>query len=279
MLATRDDVGHAITAGEEVALLSACLKSRSRCLYPAVMVALNTGMRYSEIRLLQWKQLDFVNRFITVGKSKTQTGTGRVIPLKGQILGVMQMWAANFPDREPGHYVFPFEKYGAKGQEDVFGFAAGAVVYNTDPMRPIGDGKEAWEKARERAGIILAGESGESQTSRPGQVTSKKTGETAPPESVNGKDERAKHAPLKCRFHNLRHSAVTRLLEGGVPYPVVASIMGWSAATAIRMSKRYGHIGQMALREAMNVLSSREMETESPKKSPKSQELPEVAVQ
>jgi hypothetical protein len=36
------------------------------------------------------------------------------------------------------------------------------------------------------------------------------------------------------------------MLEGGVPYPVVASIMGWSAATAIRMSKRYGHIGQNA---------------------------------
>jgi len=53
MLATLDDVGHAITADEEAALLSACLKSRSRCLYPAVMVALNTGMRYSEIRLLQ----------------------------------------------------------------------------------------------------------------------------------------------------------------------------------------------------------------------------------
>ena len=54
------DVGHAITDEEEAALLSACLQSRSRSLYPAVMLALNTGMRYSEIRLLQWKQLDFV---------------------------------------------------------------------------------------------------------------------------------------------------------------------------------------------------------------------------
>jgi hypothetical protein len=42
MLATRDDVGHALTADEETGLLSECLNSRSRCLYPAVMIALNT---------------------------------------------------------------------------------------------------------------------------------------------------------------------------------------------------------------------------------------------
>src|SRR5262249_3350845 len=60
--------------------------------------------------------------------------------------------------------------------------------------------------------------------------------------------------PFQCRFHDLRHTACTRLLEGGVPYPVVSSIMGWSAATAIRMAKRYAHIGQSAMREAMEVL-------------------------
>jgi len=49
-------------------------------------------------------------------------------------------------------------------------------------------------------------------------------------------------------------TAVTRLLEAGVPYPVVASMMGWSAATAIRMAKRYGHIGNKALREVADVL-------------------------
>src|SRR5664279_4638760 len=44
MLPTTDDVGHALSADEEAALLDACRKSRSRCLYPAVMIALNTGM-------------------------------------------------------------------------------------------------------------------------------------------------------------------------------------------------------------------------------------------
>jgi integrase len=81
MLPTLDDVGRAISPKEEVALISACLKSRCRCLYLAVMLALNTGMRYSEIRLLLWRQVDFAARALTVGKSKTQAGTGRTIPL------------------------------------------------------------------------------------------------------------------------------------------------------------------------------------------------------
>jgi integrase len=46
-----------------------------------------------------------------------------------------------------------------------------------------------------------------------------------PGKSAHGKDENANHA-LKCRFHDLRHSAVTRLLEAGIPYLVVANIMG-----------------------------------------------------
>jgi hypothetical protein len=84
---------------------------------------------------------------------------------------------------------------------------------------------------------------------------------------------------LKCRFQDLRHTAVTRLLEAGIPYPVVASVMGWSAATAIRMAKRYGHIGSQALREAADVLGRTKIPTGYPKKSPKSVEVENVAVQ
>jgi len=279
MLSTTDDVGHAISPDEEAALLDACLKSRSRCLYPAVMIALNTGMRYSEIRLLHWKQLDTVNRFLTVGKSKTQTGTGRVIPLNARILSVLDFWALNFPLREPNHYVFPFERYGAKGDEDTFGFTGGAVAYDTDPTRPIGDWKEAWEKAKERAGATLRGESDEPQPITIGQSRKNKGNSPKPGKASSKTDVTPKPASLKCRFHDLRHSAVTRLLEAGIPYPVVASIMGWSAATAIRMAKRYGHIGQRALRDAMDVLCRGEIGAGSLKKSPKSQDHQSVSLQ
>jgi integrase len=273
MLPTLDDTGHALTPEEESALLSGCLKSRSRSLYPATLLALNTGMRYSEIRLLQWRQLDFAGRMLTVGKSKTRTGTGRGIPLNTRILSVLEMWATQFPDRQPSHYVFPSEKYGAKGEEDTFGFTSGVIFYDTDPTRPIGDWKEAWEKARVRAASILRGDGGEprrvTQKTESAKLVAQRNDKLIPP----------KPESLKCRFHDLRHTAVTRLLEGGIPYPVVASMMGWSAATAIRMAKRYGHIGSHALREAADVLGRTEIPVGSLKKSPKSAEAKNVAVQ
>lgn len=219
MLPTLDDVGRAISDDEQAALLSACRKSRSRSLYPAVMVALNTGMRYSEIRLLQWKQVDFATKLLTVGKSKTRTGTGRAVPLNARILGVLEMWAAHFPNRHSNHCVFPFEKYGAKGEEDSFGFTAGALTYDTDPTRPIGDWKEAWEKANERAGAILRGETDERESvkSQGRRRRRHKKSDAGPEKSPNGKSESAKPASLECRFHDLRHTAVTRLLEAGIP--------------------------------------------------------------
>jgi hypothetical protein len=67
-------------------------------------------------------------------------------------------------------------------------------------------------------------------------------------------------------------------LEAGIPYPVVASVMGWSAATAIRMAKRY-HIGNQALRDATDVLERLQIPPGSLKKSPKSAEVGNVAVQ
>jgi hypothetical protein len=41
------------------------------------------------------------------------------------------------------------------------------------------------------------------------------------------------------------------MLESGTPLSVVATIMGWSPSTTVRMSRRYGHIGQAAQREAV----------------------------
>jgi integrase len=117
MLARHGEVGRCLSTEEETALLHACLESRSRCLYPVVVLGLNTGMRHTEIRLLQWKQIDFANRTLLVGKSKTENGTGRTIPLNQRLFAELQMWAANFPSREPGNYVFASEKYGA-GTDD-----------------------------------------------------------------------------------------------------------------------------------------------------------------
>lgn len=207
MLPTRDDIGRAISIEEESKLLAQCGQSRSRSLLPAFALAVNTCMRYSEIRLLRWQQLDLAARTVTVGKSKSDSGTGRVIPLNTRAFAVLEFWASNFPNRQRTDYVFPSERYGAAGDDFK------ACAYDTDPTKPIGRWKEAWEAAKIRADV-------------------------------------------KCRFHDLRHTGCTRMLEAGVPFPVLAMLMGWSPATTVRMAKRYGHIGQSALRRAVEAIST-----------------------
>jgi len=205
MLRAREDVGRAISRDEEAALLEACRASRSRSLYPAVLIALNTCMRYSELRLLRWAQVDLHACTLTVGHSKTESGTGRLLPLNDRAVTIIGFWASLFPGHEPSHFVFPAERYGASGD-------GLAVVYDCDPTKAIGRWKEAWESAKSRAGV-------------------------------------------SCRFHDLRHTGCTRMLEAGVPFSVVATIMGWSPSTTVRMARRYGHIGQTAQRQAVNVLN------------------------
>lgn len=58
------------------------------------------------------------------------------------------------------------------------------------------------------------------------------------------------------RFHDLRHTAATKLLEEGTPVAIVAHILGWSASTAVRMAKRYGHIRPEVQRQALDAVAT-----------------------
>ena len=205
MLPTPDDQGQALSEEDEKALLQTCAASRSRSLLPAVTLALNTGMRDSEIRLLRWRRVDLVDKTLTVGQSKTKAGTGRAIPLNQKAAATLTFWASLFEDREPEHYVFPAERYGLAGN------TRAAFARTMDPTMPIGSWKTAWTLARKNAGVTV-------------------------------------------RFHDLRHTAVTRMLERGVPLSVVASIMGWSASTMTKMAKRYAHFTLDAQRKAVETL-------------------------
>lgn len=116
----------------------------------------------------------------------------------------------------------------------------------SDPTKPIGSIKEAWEAAKLRAAKILK-------------------------DSSNDKDSDGPIKPLPCRFHDLRHTAVSRMLNAGVPIAKVAKIVGWSTATMVRMAARYGHFTLDDLRGAMESISSTTIQTESPVFSPVSE--------
>ncbi len=90
---------------------------------------------------------------------------------------------------------------------------------------------------------------------------------TDPSKPIKSLKEAWEHAKLvsgvTCRFHDLRHTAATRMLEGGSPLMVVASILGWSPSTAARMAKRYCHIGNSAQLNAVEMLMI-EIEADAP---------------
>jgi integrase len=174
MLRVEESVGIALTRQEEADLLQACSNSRSRTLYPAVLLALNTGMRSLEIWSLRWGQVDLVAKLVRVGRSKTDAGAGRMIPLNNPVSLILRDWAGQFPTLAPENYVFPSERYGQNGSP-----------YAIDPNKPMGSFKEGWEAARKRSRV-------------------------------------------QCRFHDLRHTACTRLLEGGVPFALLLRL--WDGA-------------------------------------------------
>ena len=76
-------------------MLAEAAKLRSKNMYPALVLDLNCGLRDKELRELRWQQVDLVHKkALTVGKSKTEAGTGRVIPLNATVLAALELHAA-----------------------------------------------------------------------------------------------------------------------------------------------------------------------------------------
>jgi integrase len=150
-LRERENPGKALTDDEVSRLLAAAKKSRSQSLYPALVLLLNTGLRSGELRTMKWRQADLIENTITVGKSKTREGEGRLVPLNEEALKALREWRRCFDNPLPDHYIFPSERYGFKGEE---GHLHGAViVYDRNPEKPIGSWKVAWNACRKAAGV------------------------------------------------------------------------------------------------------------------------------
>ena len=164
MLQVREEHGKSLSTIEQESLLVTCAASRSLALLPAIVLALNTGMRYREILTLQWRDVALDLKRITVRESKTEAGTRRVIPLNAHAVTVLQIVGDRFPLRQPGDFVFCRERYGLAGDR------ADVLAYGSEPKVPISSLKEAWESAKRASGIV-------------------------------------------CRFHDLRHTAATRVLR------------------------------------------------------------------
>jgi integrase len=146
-LAIREQVGKAYTPEEKTALLAAARAARSPAIYPALMLALNAGMRDAEIRGLQWGRMDLFKAFLTVGDSKTEAGEGRTIPLNSDLLEAMveysKWYTKRFHTIKPEWFVFPAR----------IGTPATGQKRPLDPTKPMATLKTSWNNVKAKAKV------------------------------------------------------------------------------------------------------------------------------
>lgn len=155
-LEENSNVGRALMPNEERRLLQAAATddspNRNPMLYSFLKLALSTGMRSGEIADLQWERIDFKHGMLTVGKAKSEAGSGRQIPMNADLRATLETHMCWYVEkmRELGHktvdpswYVFP----GKVGRPKA------ATARPLDPTRPITTIKSAWDSLRLKAGV------------------------------------------------------------------------------------------------------------------------------
>ena len=196
-----NDVGKALSREEEKRLLSAC--GLNGLLNAVVVLALNTALRKNEIRTLRWSQTDFDKRTVTVGRAKTQAGTGRLIPLNQPAFEALVKWAGHLIEAKAEDYVFPAcEAAGIEREHP--------DKERIDPSRPITSWRSAWRAALKRAGLHI-------------------------------------------RFHDLRHSCITKLAESQASEQTLMAIAGHVSR---KMIEYYSHIRMEAKRAAVDAIAA-----------------------
>jgi integrase len=156
MLRERSDTGRSLSPEDERKLLEAIAQSASPALYPFFILALDSGLRPSETRALRrrdlhliWGQGAIAEGEIIVGRSKTDAGTGRVIPLTRRACAALTLWLSRFADAGQDAFVFPFHHVGFAGNDRK------PHIWGVDHARPMStySYKTAFNTARRKAGV------------------------------------------------------------------------------------------------------------------------------
>lgn len=155
-----------------------------------------------KIRTLRWNQIDFQKRTVTVGRSKTQAGTGRLIPLNHSAFEALAKWAGRLIESKAEDYVFPARE--AAGIE-----RAHPDKDRIDSSKPITSWRSAWRAALKRAGLTI-------------------------------------------RFHDLRHTCITKLAESQASEHTLMAIAGHVSR---KMIEHYSHIRMEAKRAALDAIA------------------------
>jgi len=139
-LPSRRKIGKAYEPEEIQQMQQLSRKSRSPHIHLALTMALNAGMRDSEIKSLAWSQIHLDKNFIQVGESKTAAGEGRTIPINSALQQAIADYVAwyleKFKETRQEWFVFPFGK-----------------PRPWDPTRHVTTIKTAWQNIRANAKV------------------------------------------------------------------------------------------------------------------------------
>lgn len=202
--------GRALSREEEARLLAAIRKSNSPALLPLFVLSIDSGLRASEVRALRrgdinakWKNDEIEEAEIIVPKSKTEAGTGRVVPLTNRAKEAIAEWLKHAGEAGPDAFLFPHHCVGFR-----LG-GKGTSMRDVDFDKPIGEWKSAWRRALKTAGV-------------------------------------------KVRWHDLRHTLVSRLAEN--PAVSEETIRALAGHVSRSMLARYSHIRAATKRAAISTL-------------------------
>jgi integrase len=148
------DVGRALSIEDEDLLLNACQRSHAPSLLPLFIFARDTGLRAAEMKSLRrrdlrlkWHDGVIVCGEVIVPKSKTEAGTGRLVPLSRDVCSALTIWLSRFKGSTESAYVFPRHAVQMlpRGQQSKISFAI--------LSKPVQSWQRAWRTALRTAGI------------------------------------------------------------------------------------------------------------------------------
>jgi integrase len=202
----------------------------------AAMLAANTTMRGCEIKGLRLQDVNLVDREVVIGRSKTDAGRRR-IPLNEASLWAFARLlerAHLLGSKAPEHFLFPhFLHRQTKAPDHGSGY---------DPTRHQKTWRTAW-----RALV---------------KETARRAGRKAASDAVtSGRGWRSGIAAWRreagqlrgLRFHDLRHTAITKLAESEASDQTIMSIAGHLNRA---MLEHYSHIRATAKRKAVEAIRS-----------------------
>jgi integrase len=224
-LPIRQYVGRALTHEEKLQLLrNAAARPEWQNAAWAASLALNTTMRGCEIKQLQWRDIDMIERSLTVRKSKTDAGE-RVIPLNSDawdVILALYRRSQAFGATQASHYLFPT-----------------CETAQVDATRPQKSWRTSW---RHLTRVVTCPACKRLQN--PANECSDETCRTP----IKG----LRSALSGLRFHDLRHHAITELAESQASDATVMSIAGHVSP---KMLQHYSHVRLHAKRFALDSLS------------------------